>query len=105
MCLVSIILGFCVIFCDTQMSGILYRYISDFAWLFFIPTIIVILSIFNCNWQLKLKNSIMEIVIVLIFYSLLYQALYALGDYFMYDMINTNTEFYFKWYYLIQWWL
>ena len=104
-CLICIVSAFVIVILDTQASGILPRYISDFSWLFYLPTIIVILSIFNSKISHKYLKVIWSIILCLIIFTLAYHFLYIFQDQFLHDMINSSTEFYFKWYYLLQWWL
>lgn len=103
--LFSIISGFILVILDTQMAGILQRYVSDFYWLFCIPSIIVIFSIFNHNKKDKIKKYILEILILFVIFAIIYQFLYMFDDQLLHDMLNNSTDFYFKWYYLLQWWL
>lgn len=103
--LFSLILGLLLVILDTQMAGILQRYVSDFCWLFCIPTIFVVFSIFNDEKKDKLKKIVLEILIGFVIFSIIYQFLYMFDDQLLHDMINNSTSFYFKWYYLLQWWL
>lgn len=100
-----LIAGLLLVILDTQMAGILQRYMSDFCWLFSIPTVITILSIFDSNINKKTKKILLEILLILISLAILHQFLYMFDDQLLHDMINSSTEFYFKWYYLLQWWL
>ncbi len=68
----SLIGGFIIIIADTQMAGILPRYISDFALFFTIPTIIIILSLINKLDIRYVKLLLSFIVISLIFNALIY---------------------------------
>lgn len=100
-----LIAGLLLVILDTQMAGILQRYMSDFCWLFSIPTVITILSIFDSNINKKTKKILLEILLILISLAILHQFLYMFDDQLLHDMVNSSTEFYFKWYYLLQWWL
>lgn len=104
-CLISVISAFLIIIMDTQMAGILPRYMSDFLPFFYLSTIIVILSIFNSKIPKKYLQVILSIILCLIIFTLCYWFLYTFIDQYLYDMLNNSTEFYFKWYYLLQWWL
>ena len=105
-CLFCVISGTLLVILDTQMAGILERYMSDFSWLYVFASIIVIFSIFNSNQiNEKLKKIILEILIIFIILAIAYQFLYVFDDQLLHDMINSSTDFYFKWYYLLQWWL
>ena len=109
-------LYFCSLFCilcaivivivDTNMAGILTRYKSDFAWLLFISTIIIVFSIFEKNTLDKRKmNFLSQLMFIVIFLSLVYQFLYMFDDQFLHNLIKSNPGMYFKWNYLLQWWL
>lgn len=105
MCLVSVIGGLLVLIFDIEASGVFPRYSLDYTWLFILPTILVIMSIFNSKLDKNIKKIVLTFVVVTIVLNLFYQGLGLLDDKLFYDMINTNTRFYFKWYYLLQWWL
>ena len=104
-CLICIVSGFIIVITDTQMAGILARYLSDFSFLFYIPTIIVLFSIFSSKIPYKYLKIILFIVLIFIILMIIYQFLYLFDDQYLHDMLNSSTEFYFKWYYLLQWWL
>ena len=100
-----IISAFLLVILDTQMAGILQRYFSDFAWLFYLPTIFIILSIANKKIDKKYLKLFLTLVVVFITVSFAYQFLLLFEDQFLHDLVNSSTDFFFKWYYLLQWWL
>ncbi len=65
----SIIFALIIIIADTQMAGILSRYIVDFGWLIALSTIIVILSLLN---KKVLNMDLKKIIIILISISIIY---------------------------------
>lgn len=103
--IMSIIMAIVIAIIDVEVAGVLTRYISDFEWLLCIPTVLIILSVLNSKEFSKIKKIFLELCIILIILSLLYQFLYMFDDGLLHDMINTSPKFYFKWYYLIQFWL
>ena len=103
--LISIISAFIIAILDIEVAGILPRYILDFEWLLCIATMIIIFSIFNSKELNNIKMFFLEICIILIVLSLIYQFLYMFDDQLLHNMIDNSTKFYFKWYYLIQFWL
>lgn len=105
MCLVSVIGGLLVLIFDIEASGVFPRYSLDYAWLFILPTIFVVMGLFNSKLDKNISKIILTFVVVTIVLNLFYQGLGLLDDKLHYAMINTNTSFYFKWYYLLQWWL
>lgn len=104
-CLISVISAFIVIIADTQMAGLIPRYFSDFLSLLYLATFIVILSIYNANIPKKFLDIFLTVIICLVIYKLGYQFLYIFYDQSFSNMLSSSTEFYFKWYYLLQWWL
>ncbi len=70
--LVAVIGGLVIILADTQMAGILPRYISDFAIFFSIPTVIIILSLIKEGNFKYSKLLVTFIVVSLIFNCLAY---------------------------------
>ena len=103
--ILSIIFAIIIIVADTEMAGILERYFSDFSFLFAFASSIVIFALFNANIDKNVKIYIINILILFLLISCFHQFLYMFDDQLFHDMINNNTEFYFKWYYLLQWWL
>lgn len=103
--ILSIIFAIIIIVADTEMAGILERYFSDFSFLFAFASSTVIFAFFNVNIDKNVKKYIINILILFLLISCFHQFLYMFDDQLFHDMINNNTEFYFKWYYLLQWWL
>ncbi len=94
----SLFMAVLIIIVDTQMAGILPRYIGDFGWLFAITTIIIILSIIN-NKNLDYKyGKYLKLLIVL---SLAMNRL----TYFAENLLLPyNPAFYHKLFYLFTFW-
>ena len=91
-----------IIIADTQMAGILGRYLCDFSWLFGFVTAIIILCIDNLDFNYK--NIFRYIIFLLIFSALLYQFFnffVSVSDKF--KIYNIDFWLYFN--YLIQFWL
>ena len=95
MCLFMALL---VIFVDTQMAGILPRYIADFGWLITLCTIIILLSIINKKY---LYNKYGKFLTLLIVISLFMNCLTYFADSYL---LPYNFEFYHKLYYLFTFW-
>ncbi len=88
-----------IIVADTQMAGVLPRYIADFAWLLMLSTLIGILAVMtNDKVNDKIKRVIIVLVVLCIGYNLL---LYNLGD----NLFDMNKELYYKLYYTFMFWL
>ena len=68
----SIIFALIVIIVDTEMAGILPRYIMDFAYLLLIPTVIIIFSLEKKVYSNKILK---QILIVLILAAIVYECL------------------------------
>ena len=73
--------------------------------MFVLPTIFVIMGLLNNKLDKNIKKIILTFVVCAIVGNLIFQGLNLLDDKLLYNMLNTNTGFYFKWYYLLQWWL
>ena len=101
----SIIFGFIILILDIEMAGVLPRYALDFSWLFYLPTIFVVMGLLSSKLDKNIKRVILTFVVILIFLNLLYQFFTIFDDKFLHDMMFVNVDFYFKWYYLLQWWL
>ena len=105
MSIVSVISFLVILIVDIEGAGIVPRYMTDFSWGLLIPSVFVILSIFNSGISKNAKKVIWSFILICVCINFLYIFVTMFNDYIFYEMINTNTEFYFKWYYLLQWWL
>ncbi len=97
-CLWSIITALIIVLADTQMAGILSRYIFDFGWAILLSTIIVILAIVNNKPNLEIKKLILFGLVLSIVINTF---LYFQGSYLFLE----NNYFYQKLYYMFMFWL
>ena len=101
-CYIMLISALLIVCVDTQMAGILARYLTDFSWLFGAITAIIILSIENKKF--KHKNYFYKVVFILVVFALVYQFFYCFVCVLdQYKNDNINLWMYFN--YLIQFWL
>ncbi len=101
-CLLLISSSLIIMIVDTQMAGILARYITDFSWLLVFSSILIILSLYN-NSKFN-KKQIIRIVFILIAISLIYQFFYyfvSVANHFK----NDNWRFWLEFFYAIQFWI
>ena len=101
-CLGLISSALVIVIMDTEMAGILARYITDFSFLLIFSAILIILSL-NENPKIN-KEIFLKIILTLIVLSLLYQFFYffvSILDQFK----NNNLRFWLEFYYLFQFWL
>ena len=101
----AIVLALIVLIFDVEVSAIASRYVLDFSWLIFLPTIWVVFGLFNSNISKKVKEIILKVILVVLFIYFVYQFLLLLQDQFFNNLLNNAPNFYFKWYYMLQWWL
>ncbi len=97
----SVIMAIIIVILDTQMAGILPRYLCDFGFLFGISTIIVILSLLNNNLNIEYQKLIVvAIVICLLLHSF---------SFFTCRNVLINYDYliaiYYKIYYTFMFWL
>lgn len=104
-CFISIVGGFLIAIFDIEAGGIIQRYALDYSWLFIWPTAFVIMSIFNSKLDRKFKRYFLIFILLAIASNFLYQGLDLFNDKMSSNMLTANPNFYFKWYYLLQWWL
>lgn len=101
-CFLMLVSAFLILIVDTQMAGILARYLSDFSWLFGFITVIILLAIENKEF--KFKNYFYKVLVVLIILALIYQFFYSFCSF--YDAFkNDNLSFWLYFKYLIEFWL
>ncbi len=102
--ILSIIFALIIIFVDVQGAGILPRYINDFSWLLFIPTIIVILSILNSLNNEKNKLIFNYIFIILFVYTIFINLIQIPTDIdYAINIYNPNLYYTIKYY--VSFWL
>ncbi len=101
-CVIMLISAFIILIFDTQLAGILSRYLTDFAWLFGLVTVIILLAIENKEF--KYKDYFHKIVVVLIIMALIYQFFYLFCSSYNYFK-NSNLDFWLYLKYLIEFWL
>lgn len=99
------IFGIIIIIVDTQMAGILPRYITDFAWLFYLSTTIVIFSIINHFENKKNRITILNYLLLILFIYGIFYAFIEIPT----DLSLTIKEYapntYYKLYNLLQFWI
>ena len=101
----AIILALIVLIFDVEVSAISSRYVLDFSWLIFLPTIWVVFGLFNSNISKKAKEIILKVILIVLFIYFVYQFHLLLQDPIYHNLLKYAPKFYFKWYYLLQWWL
>ncbi|MBE6155498.1 MAG: hypothetical protein E7164_01930 [Firmicutes bacterium] len=100
--LFSIIFSLIIVIADTQMAGLVPRYIGDFGYLLTLSTIIIAMTILT-NYKGNTK-LISKIFIYLILFSLLYNFLvYFTSELVIEEYTYKNIFYYF--YYLFMFWL
>lgn len=99
------IFGIIIVIVDTQMAGILPRYTSDFAWLFYLSTAISIFAIINHFEDKKNRTTILNSILLILFIYGIFYAFIEIPT----DLSLTIKEFapfaYYKFYSLIQFWI
>ncbi len=101
MCLTLVISALLVVLADTQMAGILPRYLSDFGWLLSLSTIIVILSLVNSrNFKIDYKKLIVTFIVISLIFN--FFTIFLDKESFNNSLINL---IYYKMYYLFMFWL
>ncbi len=94
-----------IIIADTNMAGILPRYMLDFQWPLALSTSIILLNIFeffrNEKEKIKILNKILYLIVVV---SLIYNFFLLFMD-ISYSLKETAPTLFYKIYYMIQFWL
>ncbi len=100
-CKYSFFIALIIIIFDTEIAGILPRYIFDFGFLFALSTVIIILSILN---KKALNKNISKILICFILISIIYNSF----TFFLTRNFNNNlfyNQVYYYIYYTFMFWL
>ncbi len=102
-CIMSILFSVMIVIADTQLAGLLQRYMVDFAWLMFIPGIILILILLE-RVNDYLKKHIYTVLICGFAFSFYYDfaTIFFYGDNALY---NTNPTVHYYVTHLVQFWL
>ncbi len=102
-CLSSILFSVIIVVADTQIAGLLQRYMVDFAWLMFIPAIILILILLE-RVNDYLKKHIYTILVCGFLFSFYYDfaTIFFYGDEALY---NINPTIHYTVAHLVQFWL
>lgn len=93
--LMSTIFALIVIVMDTEMAGILPRYLADFAWLLLISTILIILSIYSTIKEEKIRNLFKMLFISSLMITLCYSFFLIFVD-ITYTLCNTGPYLFYK---------
>ncbi len=102
LCLVAVISSLLIIIADTEMAGILPRYLADFGWLLSLSTVIVILSLLKNK---KLSFEIKRLLITFIVISIVYNLLTFFLNKDTFSNYNILGYIYYRIYYLVMFWL
>ena len=100
-CKYSFFIALIIIIFDTEIAGILPRYIFDFGFLFALSTVIIILSILN---KKALNKNMSKILICFILISIIYNSF----TFFLTRNFNNNlfyNQVYYYIYYTFMFWL
>ncbi len=102
LCFIAVISSLLIIIADTEMAGILPRYLADFGWLLSLSTVIVILSLLkNKKLSLEIKKLLITFIVISIVYNLL--------TFFLHKDTFSNYSIlgyiYYQIYYLFMFWL
>lgn len=101
-CLATLLFAVVIILADTQMAGILPRYIYDFSWLLCIGTIIVILSLIkNEHFHMEFKKLIITFILISVIYNVF---TYFMGYNLLAEMDSLRKIYYYL-YYTFNFWL
>lgn len=100
-CIMCIVSSIIIIVADTEMAGILPRYIIDFSWLLVISSILIILSLTK-NKKVNQKY-VRYFVLISVSLSLIYQFFYYFCTDYMPDI--NNLKLWYQFYYAIQFWI
>ena len=91
----SSIMAILVIIMDTEMAGILPRYLADFTWLLLFSTILIILTIYSSIKEEKFKEALKVILVSGLIITLLYSFFLIFVD-ITYSLCNTGPYIFYK---------
>lgn len=102
--IMSMIFAIIVIVVDTQMAGILYRYLADFMVFLLIPAVLTLFAVEASIKDNELYCHIMQVAVLLIVYSIFFnQLLYFAPN--GQDLRSHNAEVFYKLFYRVQFWV
>lgn len=95
-----------LVIADTQIAGILYRYVSDFGWLVFLFATMIMLALYEKAYHRKLEKYLIYFLIISMIVGLLYSTLLNFTTTANLNTIyKTYPELFYKLKYFIQFWL
>lgn len=101
--IMSIAFAVIVVIADTQMAGLLQRYMTDFSWLLFIPAIILILILLE-----RVNDYLRKHIYTLLICGLAFSFYYDFATIFFYGentIYKTNPTIHYAVAHLVQFWL
>ena len=102
-CSMSIIFSVCIVIADTQLAGLLQRYMVDFAWLMFIPGIILILILLE-----RVNDYLRKHITTVLLCGFAFSFYYDFATVFFYGddaLYSTNPTIHYTVAHLVQFWL
>ncbi len=102
-CIMSIIFSVCIVIADTQLAGLLQRYMVDFAWLMFIPGIILILILLE-----RVNDYLRKHITTVLLCGFAFSFYYDFATVFFYGddaLYSTNPTIHYTVAHLVQFWL
>lgn len=103
--LLANIFALIIILVDTQMAGILPRYISDFAWLFYLSTSISVFAIINNYEGKKNRITIVNTIMLILFIYGIFYALIEIPTDLSLSIKEFSPSVYYKLYNIFQFWI
>lgn len=102
--MMSNIFALLILVMDTQMAGILPRYLADFMWLLVISTLLIIASIYSTIREEKLKYVLRFLVTTGVLVTLVYSFFLVFVD-ISYSMCNNSPYLFYKLYHIFMFFL
>lgn len=102
--MMSNIFALLILVMDTQMAGILPRYLADFMWLLVMSTLLIIASIYSTIREEKLKYVLRFLVTTGVLVTLVYSFFLVFVD-ISYSMCNNSPYLFYKLYHIFMFFL
>ena len=94
-----------VLIMDTQMAGIVARYIMDFGWMFCVSSILLLASVEDRCPDNTTKNILRMLLLISVVWGMIYEFFLFFNESSNTSLITYNSEFYYKIESLTQFWL
>lgn len=106
-CLSSIIFSIIIVIMDTEMAGLLARYVTDFSWFMWLSCVIIVLSIVelvNKKGDISITKALYTIIVICFITSTIYNGASSIFENSL-SIKTVNPALFYRIQYMFEFWL